>query len=131
MLAFVDVEANFLIVKAYSLTIVTTIQIIDVFVLPATLVLSYFFLKQSFRLNHILGVIACLVGCGLIVAGDYFINPTHFSDHKLIGDLLCLLSSCLYAISNVGAEVLVKDSSTAEYLSLIGINGLLVSVFQV
>lgn len=71
LLAFIDVEANYLIIKAYSLTNVTTIQVIDAFILPITLILSYFILKHSFKKNHIFGVLGCLLGCSLIIAADF------------------------------------------------------------
>ena len=130
LLAIVDVEANFFIVKAYSLTIVTTIQIIDAFVVPCTFLLAYILLQTRYRCNHVLSVALCLVGCACIVAGDYFTNTHSFLQHKLIGDLFCLLSSVLYAICNVGAEYLIKESTTVEYLAFFGFFGTLISILQ-
>lgn len=50
--------------------------------------------------------------------------------HKIKGDVLCLISSILYAISNVGAEILIKESSKREYLAMIGTFGTVISAFQ-
>lgn len=82
LIAFIDVEANYLIIKAYSLTNVTTIQVIDAFILPITLILSYFILKQSFKKNHIIGVVGCLTGCGLIIAADLTLKTGEEGNHK-------------------------------------------------
>lgn len=133
LLALADVEANYLIIKAYSLTIVTTIQVIDAFVLPITLLLSYIFLKLRYKSNNILGVICCLAGCSLIVTADYLVHindPDSNAKHRVSGDLLCFMASILYAVSNVGSEMFVKDNSKLEYLSMIGVFGTLISLVQ-
>lgn len=150
LLALVDVEANYFIIKAYQMTIVTTIQVylnalknfkqmvprliqfkvIDAFVLPIAVVLSYFLLKQHFKMNHVIGVIACLIGCGLIIMADTWVKDINKENHRLIGDLLCLVSSILYAISNVGAEYLLKSTSKREYLAMIGFFGTIISILQ-
>lgn len=48
----------------------------------------------------------------------------------VLGDLLCLGGSVLYAISNVAQEFLVKNHSVTEYLGLIGVSGSIVSAIQ-
>lgn len=58
------------------------------------------------------------------------INNLIIGIHRILGDILCLLSSILYAISNVGAEILIKESSKREYLAMIGTFGTLISLFQ-
>jgi len=131
LVALADVEANYLIIKAYSLTIITTIQVIDAFILPMTLVLSYIFLKLRYKLNNVMGVFLCLIGCGFIVNADYFIhNNDPVGKHRILGDLLCFLSSVLYAVSNVASEKFVKEYSKLEYLSMIGIFGSVISIIQ-
>jgi solute carrier family 35 protein F1/2 len=95
LLALTDVEANYFIIKAYSLTRVTTIQVfkplitkmkkinncknrfeqvIDAFVLPITVLLSFIFLKQIYKLNHFLGILSCLLGCALIIVADTLVK---------------------------------------------------------
>ncbi|CAF0922977.1 unnamed protein product [Brachionus calyciflorus] len=131
ILALVDVEANYLIIKAYSLTIMTSIQVIDAFILPMTLVLSYFFLRKAFKINHVMGVVGCLFGCAFIILADFSIKDAkNLKYHKLEGDFLCLLSSALYAVSNVGSEWLIKARTKREYLAMIGFFGTLISIVQ-
>ena len=48
----------------------------------------------------------------------------------LLGDLLCIFAACLYAISNVSQEYLVKNHSISEWLGFIGIVGSVVSGIQ-
>lgn len=133
LVAFADVEANYLIIKAYSLTIMTTIQVIDAFILPITLILSYFFLKLRYKRNNVLGVIGCLCGCGLIVTADYLVHLESgdaSGKHRISGDILCFMASILYAVSNVASEFYIKENSKLEYLSMIGFFGTLISIVQ-
>lgn len=132
--ALADVEANYLIIKAYSLTIITTIQVIDAFILPITLVLSYYLLRLNYRINNVIGVMGCLLGCGLIVLADYLVHIEDvtggFAQHRISGDLLCFFSSILYALSNVMSEIFIKESSKLEYLSMMGFFGSIISIIQ-
>ena len=70
MLAFVDVQANYLIVYAYQFTNLTSIQILDCSTIPIVMTLSYLFLSVRYMLSHLIGVIICLVGIGLVIAAD-------------------------------------------------------------
>lgn len=129
VISLADVEANYFMVKAYSYTVITTIQVIDASILPIALFLSYFLLKLSYKINNYIGVALCLVGCGLIVLADSLVKNLE-GQHRLIGDLFCLLSSFLYAVSNVSSEIFVKNNSKLEYLSLIGLFSTIISLIQ-
>lgn len=112
---------------------VVLFQVIDAFVLPITLILSYFFIKLRYKFNHLLGVIACLCGCGLIITADYLVQIESGKDggkHRISGDILCFMASVLYAVSNVSSEIFIKDNSKLEYLSMIGFMGTLISLVQ-
>ena len=58
----------------------------------------------------------------------YFVKKK--GQHRLIGDLFCILSSVLYAISNVSSEIFIKNNSKLEYLSLIGFFATIISFIQ-
>ena len=51
-------------------------KVIDAFVLPITLVLSYFFLQLRYNGNNIIGVFGCLFGCAFIIIADYISKPS-------------------------------------------------------
>lgn len=130
LVSVADVEGNYFMVKAYSLTIVTTIQVIDAFILPIAVILSYLLLKHSYRINHVISVVGCLLGCGLIIYADSISNGVQIEERKLVGDLFCLLGSVFYAISNVGAEFFVRDGSKREYWAMLSLFGSLISICQ-
>ena len=70
LVALVDVEANFLVVKAYQYTTITSIMLIDCFAIPTVMLLSYFFLKVRYGKFHYFGVFLCLVGLSCLVISD-------------------------------------------------------------
>ncbi|VDP48419.1 unnamed protein product [Soboliphyme baturini] len=70
VLAFIDVEANFLLVKAYQHTSLASVQLLDCFTIPVVLILSFIFLKIRYLLIHIVAVTICLIGIGCLVWGD-------------------------------------------------------------
>lgn len=74
LLAAADVEANYLVVKAYKYTTITSVMLLDCFSIPCVMVLSFLFLKTRFRLVHYLGVVLCLAGLGTLIATDAMYN---------------------------------------------------------
>ncbi|XP_034074477.1 solute carrier family 35 member F2-like, partial [Gymnodraco acuticeps] len=56
LMGVADVEANYTVVKAYQYTTLTSIQLLDCFVIPVLMVLSWFFLKTRFRPVHFVSV---------------------------------------------------------------------------
>ena len=45
-------------------------QLLDCFVIPVLMVLSWFFLKTRYRPVHFVGVAVCLLGVGAMVGAD-------------------------------------------------------------
>ncbi|CDW54689.1 solute carrier family 35 member f1 [Trichuris trichiura] len=131
VLALIDVEATFLIVKAYHYTGLASVQLLDCFTIPVVLVLSFFFLKIRYLPTHIIGVCLCLVGVGCVVWGDIELGH-QLSDgsNRVAGDLMCLSGAALYGVSNVIQEWLLRLHERTEYLGMIGIFGSFISGIQ-
>lgn len=53
-----------------GLCAVTPFQLLDCFVIPVLMVLSWFFLKTRYRLVHFVAVGMCLLGVGAMVGAD-------------------------------------------------------------
>uniref|UniRef100_A0AAY4C855 Solute carrier family 35 member F2 n=1 Tax=Denticeps clupeoides TaxID=299321 RepID=A0AAY4C855_9TELE len=131
LLGLTDVEANYAVVKAYQYTTLTSIQLLDCFVIPALMVLSWFILKTRYRPTHYVAVCVCLAGVGAMVGADLLSgrNQGNTAD-ILLGDALVLVSATLYAISNVCQEYTVKNLSRGEFLGMLGLFGTLISGVQ-
>ncbi|XP_017349095.1 solute carrier family 35 member F2 [Ictalurus punctatus] len=131
LLALTDVEANYTVVKAYQFTTLTSIQLLDCFVIPVLMVLSWFFLKTRYRLLHFIAVAVCVLGVGAMVGADLLAGRDQGSNSDvLLGDGLVLISAALYAVSNVGQEYTVKNLSRVEFLGMMGLFGTLISGVQ-
>ncbi|EMS57108.1 hypothetical protein TRIUR3_15093 [Triticum urartu] len=106
ILSIVDVEANYIVVKAYQYTSLTSVMLLDCWAIPCVLFLTWIFLKTKYGLRKLFGVGICVAGVVLVVFSD-----VHASERKskgpspLKGDMLVIAGATLYAVSNV-TEVL-------------------------
>ncbi|KAL6471147.1 hypothetical protein MHYP_G00197970 [Metynnis hypsauchen] len=131
LLGLADVEANYAVVKAYQYTTLTSVQLLDCFIIPVLMVLSWFFLKARYRIIHYVAVCVCLAGVGAMVGADLLAGRDQGSTSNiLLGDGLVILSATLYAVSNVCQEYTVKNQSRVEFLGMLGLFGTLISGIQ-
>ncbi|KAM9852931.1 solute carrier family 35 member F2 [Aulostomus maculatus] len=131
LLGLVDVEANYTVVKAYQYTTLTSVQLLDCFVIPVLMILSWWVLKTRYRPVHYVAVCTCLLGVGAMVGADLLAGRDQGSTSNiLLGDGLVLLSSTLYAVSNVCQEYTVKNLSRVEFLGMVGLFGTIISTIQ-
>ncbi|XP_051963669.1 solute carrier family 35 member F2-like [Xyrauchen texanus] len=131
LLGLTDVEANYAVVKAYQYTTLTSIQLLDCFVIPVLMILSWIFLKTRYRIIHYVAVCVCLAGVGAMVGADILAGQDQGSTSDiLLGDGLVLVSASLYAVSNVCQEYTVKNLSRVEFLGMVGLFGTIISAIQ-
>ena len=85
LLSLIDVEGNFLTVKAYQYTTLTSVQVLDCFTIITVLVLSYAVLKHRYSRAQYAFVSLCAAGMATIIiadsqhdtsAGITFLNPS-------------------------------------------------------
>ncbi|XP_005516291.1 PREDICTED: solute carrier family 35 member F2 [Pseudopodoces humilis] len=130
-LGLADVEANYVMVKAYQYTTLTSVQLLDCFGIPVLMALSWFILRARYRLIHFLAVAICLLGVGTMVGADILSGREDGEGSDVvIGDVLVLLGASLYAISNVCEEYIVKNLSRVEFLGMVGLFGTIISGLQ-
>ncbi|XP_029352559.1 solute carrier family 35 member F1 [Echeneis naucrates] len=131
ILGLIDIEANYLVLKAYQYTTLSSVQLLDCFVIPVVLLLSWFFLLVRYKAAHFAGAGLCLLGVGLMVGADILLGRQQgLGDQKLFGDLLVLGGATLYGISNVCEEFIVKNLNRVEFLGMIGLFGSFFSGIQ-
>ncbi|RHZ14944.1 hypothetical protein DYB37_005205 [Aphanomyces astaci] len=136
LLAFADVEANFLVVLAYKYTTISSAMLLDCFTLPVVMFLSITFLHAKYATQHYAGVGLCLFGiCFLIVSDimnykDSSFASDSFNTTALVGDALSLLGATIYGISNVAQEYFVKTKSRSEFLGNLGLHGFVICGIQ-
>uniref|UniRef100_A0A2I2YQF6 Solute carrier family 35 member F1 n=1 Tax=Gorilla gorilla gorilla TaxID=9595 RepID=A0A2I2YQF6_GORGO len=131
ILGLIDLEANYLVVKAYQYTTLTSIQLLDCFVIPVVILLSWFFLLIRYKAVHFIGIVVCILGMGCMVGADVLVGRHQGAgENKLVGDLLVLGGATLYGISNVWEEYIIRTLSRVEFLGMIGLFGAFFSGIQ-
>ncbi|KAG5490463.1 hypothetical protein JKF63_00583 [Porcisia hertigi] len=114
ILAVIDLEANYVVVLAYQYTNLISVQLLSCFTLPCVLVLSFFLLRMKFAVTHVAGGVIAIGGLVFLIALDADgLSRSERGDKEVLGDILCLISSMLYATSNVLTEWFVKPSKPA------------------
>ncbi|XP_061684516.1 solute carrier family 35 member F2-like isoform X2 [Syngnathoides biaculeatus] len=131
LVGLADVEANYAVVAAYRYTTLTSVQLLDCFVIPVVMFLSWWLLKTRYRPVHFAAVGVCLLGVGAMVGADLLAGRDQGSaSDVLLGDGLVLLSAALYGVSNVWQEYAVKNRSRLEFLGMLGLFGSVISTAQ-
>lgn len=131
LLGLVDVEANFLVVKAYQYTSITSVMLLDCWSIPSVIFLTWFFLKTKYRYRKFVGVAICVAGLVVVVFSDVHAGDRAGGSNPLKGDMLVVAGSMLYAISNVSEEFLVKNADRIELMAMLGLFGAIISACQI
>ncbi|EEE55026.1 hypothetical protein OsJ_02687 [Oryza sativa Japonica Group] len=101
ILGIVDVEANYIVVKAYQYTSLTSVMLIDCWAIPCVILLTWVFLKTKYGLRKFIGVVICVAGIILVVFSDVHASDRAKGPNPLKGDLFVIAGAMLYAVSNV------------------------------
>lgn len=131
LLAVVDVEANFLVVKSYQYTSITSVMLLDCWSIPCVILLTWLFLKTKYKYRKFVGVAICVAGLVLVVFSDVHSADRARGSHPVKGDLLILAGATLYAVSNVSEEFFVKSADRVELMAFLGLFGAIVSACQI
>ncbi|XP_069357892.1 solute carrier family 35 member F1-like [Maniola hyperantus] len=84
---------------------------------------------QRLGVAHVAGATLGLMAVVCVVWADVEGAPTD-GKNQLVGDMLCLGGSLLYAVVTVLQEIMLKTHSCAEYLALLGFIGSILSCTQ-
>lgn len=132
LFAVADVEANYLIVRAYQNAPMTNITLLDSLTIPTVVFLSAVFLGVKYARNHIWGIVLCLFGMLALVLQDMQTSnaATDRPASNILGDLMAISAAILYGISNILQEHLALRFGCAVVLARLGIAGAMISAVQ-
>ncbi|KAJ2590631.1 hypothetical protein IWW49_001927 [Coemansia sp. RSA 1797] len=130
LLAAVDVEGNYFVIKAYSYTSLLSCMLLDTWTLPCVVVLSFFMLKVRYRWTQILGVLVCLGGMGLLIKGDMDAGKNYKAVDVVKGDIFMLIGATCYALSNTLEEFIVRHRPQYETVAWLGFFGTIINGVQ-
>uniref|UniRef100_A0A0D9WH34 EamA domain-containing protein n=1 Tax=Leersia perrieri TaxID=77586 RepID=A0A0D9WH34_9ORYZ len=130
-LAFIDVQGNYLVVKAYQYSYITSVTLLDCWTVVWVIVLTWYALGTRYSFWQFVGAGTCVAGLGLVLLSDS--KSTEAQDASkipLLGDALVIAGTVFFAFSNVGEEYCVKKKDRVEVVAMLGLFGLLVSIIQ-
>jgi len=133
LIAFTDVQGNFLAVLAYRYTTISSATLLDCFSIPVVMFLSRIFLKVVYSYRNMGGVLLCIFGLCIVVIIDVVRSSGDESrgSNPALGDALVIMAATCYGISNVAQEVMVKQHDRVEYLFLLGSFGFFFGTIEV
>ena len=131
VLAVFDFEANYAIVWAFSMTSMTSAQILAGCTLPFVVGLRAGFLGARYSAKQQLAVVVGVVGLGLIIYSDFRRSGLQ-QTRALKGDALALAAALLYASCNCLEEKVLRDScsDSRRMLGMLGLFGSLLGLVQ-
>jgi len=77
LLALADVEGNYLIVRAYQYTDITSVTLLDAFAVPVVMAISSVAMRARYSRRQLVGVLFSLAGLVVLVGTDALLQPMH------------------------------------------------------
>ncbi|KAF5335978.1 hypothetical protein D9611_006284 [Ephemerocybe angulata] len=130
ILAACDVEANFMVVKAYQYTDLLSCMLLDAWAIPVCLFFSWVYLRVRYHWTQILGVFICVAGLGLLVASDQITQKDWEAVARGKGDALMIAGATLYGFCNATEEFFVRKRPLYEVIGQMGMWGFLIGGIQ-
>ncbi|KAL5710666.1 hypothetical protein ACHQM5_021202 [Ranunculus cassubicifolius] len=131
LLGFVDVIANYLVIKAYQFASITSVTLLDCWTIPWVLILTWIFIGTRYSLGQFVGTAICIGGLCLVVLSDVKEGSSSSGKNPVLGDSLVMLGTIGYAISNVSEEYLVKKRDRVECVAMLAVFALIVGIIQI
>ncbi|EMS48931.1 hypothetical protein TRIUR3_26065 [Triticum urartu] len=130
VLAFVDVQGNYLVTEAYQYSSITSVTLLDCWTVVWAIILTWYALGTRYSFWQFLGAGTCVAGLALVLLSDAK-TPDAQDPNKipLLGDALVIAGTVCYAFSNVGEEYCVKKNDRVEVVAMLGLFGVLISLF--
>jgi len=115
-------------VLAYQYTTITSVQLLDCFTIPIVMILSWRLFNARYRKVHLVGAGVAILGLGLLVTSDAVLGKSSTGQQEeapnpILGDILVMIGACLYGVSNIGQEYMVKERDRVEFLFFLGLFG--------
>ncbi|KAI5664783.1 hypothetical protein M9H77_24106 [Catharanthus roseus] len=129
-LGFVDVQANFLVNKAFQFSSITSVTLLDCWTIVWVIILTWFILGTRYSLWQFLGAAVCVAGLVLVLLSDAGVGGGG-GTRPILGDVLVIAGTFFFAMSNVGEEFCVKKKDRVEVIAMIGLFGMLVSLVEI
>ncbi|MQL98476.1 hypothetical protein Taro_031185 [Colocasia esculenta] len=129
-LAIVDVQGNYLVVKAYQYSSITSVTLLDCWTIVWVVLLTRFVIGTRYSIYQFFGAAICVLGLILVIYSDAW-ESSGGAKKPLLGDVLVIAGTVFFAFSNVGEEFCAKKKDIVEVLAMLGVFGVLTSLFEI
>ncbi|KAF5183622.1 Solute carrier family 35 member f1 [Thalictrum thalictroides] len=124
---FVDSVGNYLIIKAYQFSSITSVTLLACWTIPWVIILTWIFIGTRYSIGQFVGSAVCIGGLALVFLLDA--NESRSGGRNpILGDVLVLGGTIGFALSNVGEEFCVKKRDRVEYIAMLAVFGLIVTM---
>ncbi|CAA7267416.1 unnamed protein product [Cyclocybe aegerita] len=130
ILAACDVEANFMVIKAYQYTDLLSCMLLDAWAIPVCLFFSWLYMRTKYHWTQLLGIFICIGGLGLLVGSDQLTNKGWDAVNRGKGDAFMIAGATLYGFTNATEEFLVRKRPLYEVVGQLGMWGFLINGVQ-
>ncbi|XP_004494163.1 uncharacterized protein [Cicer arietinum] len=117
LLGFADAQGCYLVIKAYQYSSITSVTLLDCWIVPWVIILTWIFIGTRYSLWQLAGGTICVLGLSLVLLSDSVGGGGG--------------GTVFYAVSNVGEEFCVKKKDRVEVVSMLGVYGFLVTAVEV
>ncbi|KAI3738150.1 hypothetical protein L2E82_28169 [Cichorium intybus] len=130
LLAFFDVQGNYLYNASYYFTSMTSVALLDCWSIGWVILFTWIFLGTKYSVFQFLGAAVCGTGLCLVLLSDSNVGGEGGSN-PLLGDMLVIGGTFFFALSNVAEENCVKKNCGFEVLAMLGLFGMLFSLIEI
>ncbi|CAN0905428.1 Solute carrier family 35 member F1 [Linum grandiflorum] len=130
LLGFLDVHGYFLLNKANQYSSITSITLLVCWTVPWVIILTWLFLGTRYSKLQLFGSTLCVVGLALVLFSDAWSDNGDGGSMPLLGDALVLGATIVFALANVGEELLLKTGDCIEFLAMLSVFGVLFSFVE-
>ncbi|PIA24772.1 hypothetical protein AQUCO_32200001v1 [Aquilegia coerulea] len=124
---FVDSIGNYLIIKAYQFSSITSVTLLACWTIPWVIILTWIFIGTRYSIGQFVGSAICIGGLALVFLSDANESGSG-GRNPILGDVLVLGGTIGFALSNVGEEFCVKKRDRVEYIAMLAVFGLIVTM---
>ncbi|XP_051131927.1 uncharacterized protein LOC127251984 [Andrographis paniculata] len=129
-LGLADVQGNYLVIKSYNYTTITSVTVLLCWSIVWAIVLTWLVLGTQYSLLQFIGAAICVGGLGVVLLADSKAN-IRGGKSPLFGDMLVIVGTVFLTMGNVGLEYCVKNRDRVEAMTMLGVFGTLISVLGI
>ncbi|CAE6532432.1 unnamed protein product [Rhizoctonia solani] len=131
ILAACDVEANFMVIKAYEYTNLLSCMLLNSWAIPTCAFFAWLYMRPKYHWTQLIGILICVGGMGMLIASDHLTGTGQYPASSMVkGDLFMLAGATLYGFTNATEEFFVRQRPLYEVVGQLGMYAMIINAIQ-